>query len=261
MNDPKIDDLMNDPIEEALKKLGVSEDSPLDCKLFRVIGTGGRQTKEWVSSYDYAPEIEEIASEHGSGHYQMKISSGGKTVTAGVRIASKNAVAMAGELPAVTNPFMEFEKFLTMGKMFKEMFGVPQQVAPLAGMDITPMIMENARQLSASMYEMQKEHQRQMLELRERYEQEEEEEEEMEAEDSESGFDIDSILPVVVEYLPQLLGKGGQMLVPIVKGIPIFQKIRNSIPLAQKILDGVQITDDEKIKLIKLLGLPSELIP
>lgn len=255
---------VNDPIAEALAKLGANDETEIDCKLYRFIGSGGRQTKEYIQTYSYAPEVEEIAVEHGGGYYQMKISYDGKTAAANVRIASRSAAAVnvAAPVVPVNDMFMEFERFMAMGKMFREMFQPSGAAVPLAGMDLTPLIMENATQTNRALFEMQKEHARQIQEIREYYEaQEEEEEEDMENDIEDDALDLDSILPLVVEYLPQLLGPTGKMLVPIVKGIPVFQKIRNSIPIARKILDGLTISDGEKIQLIKMLNLPAELIP
>jgi len=241
---------LKDPIFEALEKLGIEATEETFCRLYRINGTGGRAFREYLKTYDYAPEIEEIAQDAGGGYYQLQITAGEKKAAVNIRIAAPAPVQAAA-------PVSSIQQLQDFARILKELQIMTPAAAP--AVDVTPLLVQQAQQTSRFLLEMQKEQFKEISEMRvkmlEQIEEEEEEEEETQ------DFDIDSLMPMILEYIPQLLGPSGAVLAPMIKAIPIFQKVKNSIPIAEKILTGAGLNDLERIKLIKILGLPSELLP
>ena len=246
----------DDPIFSALEKMGVLDQEMISCRLYRFTGTGGRQTKEYVTTYEYSPEIEEIAKRHGGGFYQMQIVAGDKKAACNIRIAEPAQPAAVPVQVSMMDKFSEFKEFMLF---MREMQPQPQQ--NLAQFDIMPLLSQQYEMTSRAMMEMQKREMQRYDEMRQALEDRYQEEEEDEEEEEMNNDQLQSLLPVISEHLPTLLGDSGALFAPIVKNLPMFKQIKDNVEIVGALLDGAGITDNEKIKLIKMLNLPAELIP
>ena len=264
-------------LARALQDCGIDITDDLVCRVYRRKGAGVTTAEEWTITYTgEIPEIERLAEDRGPGVYRLKVNAkkpDGSTVSkaAIVRVSEDIApqqIAQSAQVsaPAAVVPTLRerLEEVRELFSMLREF--MPTQAAAAQPVPLMPDIMgEMGKQMSriAGEYSkmqldfMKQQHDFRMNQLQDEYDDEDDDDEEEDGEE----FDIVSMGPVIAQYLPQLLGPAGGALVPLVRSLPAFQQIKNNVEILGSILDGIEVSTGDKIRLIKMLGLPGELIP
>jgi len=246
-------------IRTAMTKLGITDADNVSVRVYRYKSGGGRQSKEFFCTLDYLPEIEDIA-EFGGGSYHLQISSGDKTAAANVNIAAKNQQP-GQQIQNAIDQYSSLEAALALIQRVQQIAMPQQQPASMPD-----QLMGSMSRWGEMMIKQQAEHMRQLSEIqRAQYQQQldYDDDEEIEGE-GEMDFDDETLLetvsPLLIEWLPKLLGAGGAAFVPVIKQLPMFLKIKKSVPLIRKIFDRAELSNEERARLAELLSLPADVI-
>jgi hypothetical protein len=262
-------------IERAMSRLNNPDVEELVIKLYRKVGGHGRQSKEYITRFDYVPDEEDI-KKYGPGNYQLRIDCGDDRSFADIRIADDQVLGYSRQnqnsnvpaVVAVSDPMSQLRDAMNVVKEFRSIFGdmfAPASKEPTA--EVAELLAGQSRLMSKTIMDINKTHAKHIQEIYDSFEEDDYDDGEGNEnvlggdERMYSGAEIsDDEMNDISGFLVQLLGPAGAAIAPFARTHPMVVKYKDSIPVIKRVMDGSGLGIEDVMRVGKMIGVSDEVL-